>query len=91
MIIPVTEANEEAWAELCAALWPEVGKEHFLQERASGNLQNGYLYVVDGEAVAFISLSLRHDYVEGTASSPVAYLEGIFVKPAFRKQESPVN
>ena len=87
MIIPVTEANEEAWAELCAALWPEVGKEHFLQERASGNLQNGYLYVVDGEAVAFISLSLRHDYVEGTASSPVAYLEGIFVKPAFRKQE----
>lgn len=86
MIIPVTEANEEALAELCAALWPEVGKEHFLQERASGNLQNGYLYVVDGEAVAFISLSLRHDYVEGTASSPVAYLEGIFVKPAFRKQ-----
>ena len=42
--------------------------------------------MVDGEAVAFISLSLRHDYVEGTASSPVAYLEGIFVKPAFRKQ-----
>ena len=38
-----------------------------------------------GVAVAFMSLSLRHDYVEGTDSSPVGYLEGIYVKPDFRK------
>ena len=29
---------------------------------------------------------LRHDYVEGTHSSPVGYLEGIFVKEDYRKR-----
>ena len=27
---------------------------------------------------------VRHDYVEGTKTSPVGYLEGIFVKEGFR-------
>lgn len=29
---------------------------------------------------------LRHDYVEGTESNPVGYLEGIFVVEKERKQ-----
>ena len=29
---------------------------------------------------------MRHDYVEGTESSPVGYLEGIFVVEEARKQ-----
>lgn len=29
---------------------------------------------------------IRHDYVEGTNSSPVGYLEGIFVQEEYRKQ-----
>ena len=33
----------------------------------------------------FAQCQLRHDYVEGTVSSPVGYLEGIFVIPAYRK------
>lgn len=37
-------------------------------------------------AVAFANVSLRYDYVEGTDSSPVGYLEGIFVKEAYRKK-----
>ena len=36
--------------------------------------------------VGFAQCQLRHDYVEGTASSPVGYLEGIFVAPAYQKQ-----
>ena len=36
--------------------------------------------------VGFAQCQLRHDYVEGTSSSPVGYLEGIFVLPAYRKQ-----
>jgi aminoglycoside 6'-N-acetyltransferase I len=55
-----------------------------LKERKNCELPNEYLYTVDDKAVAFISLSLRHDYVEGTDSSPVGYLEGIYVKPNFR-------
>ena len=35
--------------------------------------------------VGFAQCQLRHDYVEGTDSSPVGYLEGIFVLPEYRK------
>lgn len=39
----------------------------------------------EGDApVAFAEVSVRHEYVEGAAASPVAYLEGIFVKETHR-------
>lgn len=34
--------------------------------------------------VGFAQCQLRHDYVEGTETTPVGYLEGIFVKDACR-------
>ena len=43
-----------------------------------------FLKYVDGEAVGFAQCQLRHDYVEGTETSPVGYLEGILVEEAFR-------
>lgn len=45
-----------------------------------------FLAFADGEAIGFAQCQLRHDYVEGTETSPVGYLEGIFVKEEFRKQ-----
>lgn len=35
--------------------------------------------------IAFAQVQLRRDYVEGTSTSPVGYLEGIFVEEAFRR------
>lgn len=35
--------------------------------------------------VGFAQCQLRHDYVEGTETSPVGYLEGIFVREEFRR------
>ena len=86
MIKPVSEENKNEWAELVVALWSDHGISEALQELADGKLQNEFLYYSDGQAVAFMSLSLRHDYVEGTESSPVGYLEGIYVKPEYRKK-----
>jgi len=40
---------------------------------------------IDGKTVGFAQCQLRRDYVEGTSSSPVGYLEGVFVEPAYRK------
>lgn len=40
----------------------------------------------DNLPVAFANASLRYDYVEGTESTPVGYLEGIFVEKGYRKQ-----
>lgn len=45
-----------------------------------------FLKYADGRPVAFAQCGLRHDYVEGTDSSPVGYLEGIFVLPQYRGQ-----
>ena len=44
-----------------------------------------FLQYVDGKAIGFAQCQLRYDYVEGTDSSPVGYLEGIFVEDAYRK------
>ena len=43
-----------------------------------------FIKYVDSEPVGFAECQLRYDYVEGTDSSPVGYLEGIFVKEEFR-------
>lgn len=45
-----------------------------------------YLRFEKGQGVAFAQCGLRHDYVEGTNTSPVGYLEGIFVMEAYRHQ-----
>lgn len=45
-----------------------------------------FLKYIDGRPIAFAQCQLRHDYVEGTASSPVGYLEGIFVAEGYRKK-----
>lgn len=36
--------------------------------------------------VGFAQCQLRRDYVEGTSSSPVGYLEGIFIQNEFRRK-----
>lgn len=39
-----------------------------------------------GVAFGFIEVSVRHDYVNGTRSSPVGFLEGIYVQPVARRK-----
>lgn len=45
-----------------------------------------FIKYVDNHAVGFAQCGLRRDYVEGASSSPVGYLEGIFIKEGFRKR-----
>lgn len=86
MIIPVSKNNEIEWADLNVELWSDNTRESILEEHLKGNREHEFLYYIETQAVAFISLSLRYDYVEGTGSSPVGYVEGIYVKPDFRNK-----
>jgi aminoglycoside 6'-N-acetyltransferase I len=43
-----------------------------------------FLLYVEERPVAFAQCQLRHDYVEGTETSPVGYLEGIYVDESCR-------
>lgn len=45
-----------------------------------------FLLSMDGRPAGFAQCQLRRDYVEGTETSPVGYLEGIYVLPEYRSQ-----
>ncbi len=44
-----------------------------------------FIKYVNNKPAGFAQCGLRMDYVEGTETSPVGYLEGIFVKEDYRK------
>ena len=45
-----------------------------------------FLCCIKENAIGFAQCQLRFDYVEGTDSSPVGYLEGIYITEDFRHQ-----
>lgn len=82
-------ADLAALTELGVQLWPdnEAGElaEEFSQIMAQEDA--AFFIAFEGEqAVGFSQCQLRRDYVEGTESSPVGYLEGIFVADGFRRR-----
>lgn len=80
----------ERWAAMRQALWPEGGlDEHRGEARAmleEANPNALVLIAVDraGAICGFAEASLRGDYVNGCETSPVAFLEGIYVAPDHR-------
>lgn len=70
-------------------LWPDHGTEEMeavFTETLADAEAAVFLAEQDGAAVGFAQFQLRHDYVEGTDTSPVGYLEGIFVAPPYRNR-----
>ena len=74
-------------AALAQLLWPGHAQAELEQELA-GYLQGpeGAVFLAreDGADVGFAQCGLRRDYVEGTHTSPVGYLEGVFVQEEYR-------
>lgn len=73
-------------AALACELWPGHTAQEFLLEFEAFSPGEGavFLAVEDGAPAGFAQCQLRHDYVEGTDSSPVGYLEGIYVREPYR-------
>ena len=89
IIRKASPADARIVADLAAELWPEHTVEEFEQEMESLLADPEcavFLASAEDRPVALAQCQLRHDYVEGTESSPVGYLEGIFVSDAFRHQ-----
>ena len=85
MIRKATEADIPVIAELMTALWPHhTVSEMETELKECVNQEETALFLA--EEGGFAQCSLRHDYVEGTESSPVGYLEGIYVSESARKQ-----
>jgi len=89
MIIPLTLAHRADWLRLRQALWPEDDADAHLTEItqfcADPERYGQFAYLAAaGQMLGFIELSVRRDYVNGASSSPVAFLEGIYVLPQAR-------
>ena len=78
-----------AAAELAALLWRGSTTEELADEfrplLATGRARI-FLQYEGGVPIGFAQCQLRHDYVEGTDTSPVGYLEGIFVREGYRRR-----
>lgn len=60
-------------------------KNEFEKILVSDN-QAVFLYYKNDKCIGFAYCSIRNDYVEGSLTSPVSYLEGIYIIQEYRKQ-----
>ena len=89
VVAAAREADRQAWAALRGTLWSHASlAEHageidqLLRDRDA----IGLVARIDGEVAGFAEATLRHDYVNGCSSSPVAFLEGLFVAARWRRR-----
>jgi len=80
----------EGWTRLRAELWPDSSFERHRAELAQIRAnENAVAFVaIDsaGHVGGFAEATLRHDYVNGCETSPVLFLEGIYVRPEDRRE-----
>lgn len=88
---PLTSIDDADWLPLRMALWPDCPRQQHLDEMNSF-VQEPTRFVQfivrapSGQGVGFAEASIRTDYVNGTSTSPVAYLEGLYVVPQVRRR-----
>jgi aminoglycoside 6'-N-acetyltransferase I len=85
-VVLAASADQVEWAALRGALWPDADDRdiaRMLQEPA--RFAGFIAREINGHAIGFAEASLRHDYVNGCDTSPVGFLEGIYVAPPFRR------
>lgn len=79
--------DAQAAASLALLLWPEHTLRDLAEEMTDiiGSDEAAvFLLLRDAVPIGFAQCQLRHDYVEGTQTSPVGYLEGVFVRAEYR-------
>ena len=89
MIRQAVVKDSKAVAELAVLLWPDNEINSLEKELIEYiTLNKGAIFICfdENNPVAFAQCNIRNDYVEGAESSPVGYLEGIFVKIEHRKR-----
>ena len=83
----IEEAGE--LAGLAVQMWTDHDPEDLTEEFRKLVMNDEaacFIKYADGRPIGFSQCQLRHDYVEGTGSSPVGYIEGIFVSDGYRKK-----
>ena len=88
-IVAATDhTKRSAAAGLALKLWPEHTRSEMEADLKEHCQAGGVVFLAQEEnsLIGFAQCGLRHDYVEGAYTSPVGYLEGIFVLPEHRRR-----
>lgn len=88
MIIQATINDLAVLLPIIVKLWGRTEENYFEEYQNLLTQSNSaiFLFIEAGNAYGFAQCQLRQDYVEGTNSSPVGYLEGIYVEDTHRRQ-----
>lgn len=89
MIDKATKSDCMDIAKLAILMWENHTVEELIEEfEAVIQDKESAIFIVsiDDKKIGFAQCQLRHDYVEGTKTTPVGYLEGIFIREEYRKQ-----
>ena len=91
MIARCTSIQQSGWLALRDALWTGCTSAEQLSEMAAivanpTRLAAFVAYADAGLAVGLAEAALRTDYVNGARSTPVAFLEGLYVAPDHRRK-----
>jgi aminoglycoside 6'-N-acetyltransferase I len=88
-IAPPASVTDRAWLSLRSRLWPDGTESEHLRYMADAVARGHFVRLAsasDGSALGFVEASQRVDYVNGTSTSPVAFLEGLYVEPTARRK-----
>lgn len=87
MIKSAAKSEAKILAELAIQMWNDntvLDLEKEFEELTESDKAVCFIKYVDNTAIGFAQCQIRTDYVEGTETSPVGYLEGIFIVEAYR-------
>lgn len=89
MIRTATFEDCKTLAKLAVQMWSNSSineLEADFSEMINKRTSVYFIKYSDNSPIGFAQCSLRHDYVEGTSSSPVGYLEGVFIREEYRNK-----
>lgn len=90
-IVAITSSPNRDWLRLRKALWPDGSDSEHEAEMtgfmaAPDRFGQFMACAADGTSIGLAEVSVRFDYVNGTETSPAAFLEGLYVEPGSRRQ-----
>ena len=88
-IIDPASATDPCWLALRTSLWPEGTAAEHLRYMADAVARGHCVRLAlgsGGRAAGFVEAPRRVDSVNGTSTSPVAFLEGLYVVPSERRK-----
>jgi aminoglycoside 6'-N-acetyltransferase I len=88
---PIEFNDVASWGSLRRQLWPHASlTEHEREITEMLSEPNRYAAFIaisqEGQALGFAEAAIRHDYVNGCGTSPVLFLEGVYVVPDARRR-----